>query len=154
VPPVPKPKPKEKKGIKRIDRMSKKDLPKWRKKAIDLAKKIVRKTINECEWCGKKDRKMDGAHIIPVRFAAVAADLDNILCLCASCHTLSSNSCHENPVLFTRWLDSYAPGRFERLWERARPIAEMTAQDWMEKFKKLEEMYKGVNNAGKNPPPA
>lgn len=117
----------------------KKDLKKYKKKSIDLAKKIIRESINQCEWCGKRGVKFDGAHIIPVRFNATAADLDNILCLCSHCHTLSSHSCHENPVLFTRWLDSYAPGRFYKLWERAREITDFTAQDWKNKYDSLKD---------------
>lgn len=115
----------------------------YKKKSIDLAKYIVRKKVNACEWCGKKNVKFDGAHIIPVRYSAVAADLDNILCLCSRCHTLGSDSCHDNPVLFTRWLDSYAPGRYENLWIRAREIGDNI--DWEQKYNELKKLRDELN---------
>ena len=135
--PAPKPSMAGKKKRKPISKVSKKERTRWKNKAITLAKKIVREKINECEWCGKKNAKFDGAHIIPIRFSATAADIDNILCLCAGCHTLSKNSCHENPVLFTRWLDVYAPGKFEALWEKAKQITDITAVEWKEKYEAL-----------------
>ena len=142
MPPVPKPT--KSKKCKRVSILtaSKKDRAKYKKKAINLAKKIVREKINECERCGKKGVKFDGAHILPVRYSSVAADVDNILCLCSGCHTLSSDSCHRNPVSFTRWLDSYAPGRYERLLERARETVDLTAQDWKEKYESLNQTAK------------
>lgn len=115
----------------------------YKKKAIELAKYIVRKKVNQCEWCGKVGVKLDGAHIVPVRFSSTAADIDNILCLCSGCHTLSRNSCHENPVLFTRWLDVYAPGRFTRLWEKAQIIGDNI--DWESKFKELEALKESLS---------
>ena len=139
------PKPEKKiKQKKVINKVSPKELTKWKNKAITLAKKIVREYVNQCEWCGKKAVKFDGAHIIPVRFSATAADINNILCLCSGCHTLSGNSCHENPVLFTRWLDGYAPGRFEALWEKARQITDMTAADWKDQYLALKEKAIGL----------
>ncbi len=122
---------------KRINKVSKKDRTKWKNKAINLAKKIVRERINECERCGKKSGKFDGAHILPVRYAATAAEIDNILCLCAGCHTFSNDSCHRNPVSFTRWLDSYAPGRYERLLEKVRSTTQLSAEDWKLKYEAL-----------------
>lgn len=115
----------------------------YKKKAIDLAKYIVRKKINQCEWCGKKGVKFDGAHIIPVRFSCLAAEIDNILCLCSGCHTLSNNSCHNNPVHFTRWLDNYAPGRYDKLLERAIAIGDNI--DWESKYQELKALKESLN---------
>lgn len=108
----------------------KKDRLKWKKKAITLAKKIVREKIGYCECCGSHNRKLEGAHIIPVDFEGTAADVENILCLCNRCHKHDKNSAHMNPTWFTEWLDNYAPGRKQILWEKAKVTTNYSAVEW------------------------
>jgi HNH endonuclease len=120
----------------------KKDRRKWKKKSIELAKYIVRNKIGYCECCGSKNRQLQGAHIIPVDFEATAADPENILCLCSRCHIHDKYSAHQHPTWFTEWLDGYAPGRKEKLWEKARPTTNYSAVEWKEIYDKLDALQK------------
>ena len=87
--------------------------------AIKLAKQISKTRQNyECEKCDKtlaRGWQMHGAHIMPVTWAKTAAMPENILCLCASCHSMGSNSQHQDPIPFSRWFDAKWPGRYDEL---------------------------------------
>lgn len=89
---------------------------------VKLAKKIVRDYSGKCEMCGKKKSagwQLHGSHIIPVQFGHTAADTDNILCLCASCHSMGRESMHQNPIKFALWLGENFPGLYETLKEKS-----------------------------------
>lgn len=93
----------------------------YKKKAIELAKKIVRQK-GYCEWCGKTPTKpgfLHGSHIMSVRYANTAADLDNILCLCYYCHMYRW---HKNPFESTEWFNTKWPGRYDELNKKAQKI--------------------------------
>lgn len=55
-----------------------------KRKADLLASKIVR-SRGHCENC-QSTRDLQCAHIISRRYANTRTDLDNLLCLCATCH--------------------------------------------------------------------
>jgi hypothetical protein len=102
----------------------------YRKKAIELAKKIVREKVNQCQWCGKlPDRPgfLQGAHIMSVRFNATAADPENIMCLCYYCHLYRW---HKNPFESVDWFKSKWPGRYEKLNAKAQKITKYKESDW------------------------
>lgn len=88
---------------------------------ILLAKKIVKEKANyTCVKCGRKDKQLQGSHIYPVgRYGAMAADTDNILCLCAGCHMWSNDSWHENPLESAEWFHQKYPERYQTLKERS-----------------------------------
>lgn len=91
--------------------------------AIKLAKQISKTRQNyECEKCDKtlaRGWQMHGAHIMPVTWAKTAAMPENILCLCASCQSMGSNSQHQDPIPFSRWFDAKWPGRYDELRQLA-----------------------------------
>ena len=105
---------------------------KYRKKCIELAKKISKERANYiCEKCGRSKKQgwqMHGAHIIPVNYSGTCADPYNILCLCAACHSIGGKSAHQNPVEFSRWLDNRFPDRYDKLWLIANSINKI---DWI-----------------------
>lgn len=113
----------------------KRDKKKIKKKCIELAKRIAKEKANYiCEKCGRSKMqgwRMHGAHIIPVEFGNTAADPDNILCLCAKCHSIGRESAHENPLEFSRWFEKKIPGRYDRLRLKARY---KTKINWFDKY--------------------
>ena len=119
---------------------------KFKKKAIELAKKIAKDRAGwKCEKCGRSKKQgwqMHGAHIIPVEYANTACLIENILCLCAKDHSIGRDSAHENPVPFTRWLEKKYPGRYDKLWEIARKVKPIYSTEWEEKYKTLKELDK------------
>lgn len=108
--------------------------------AIDEAKKYVKTLHNyTCEKCGNKGRQQHGAHIMPVTWAGTAADTDNILDLCSTCHSVGRESAHEDGVQFARWLEEKFPGRYDRLREKAVKYATnpFPKIDWKEVRKEI-----------------
>ncbi len=120
---------------------------KFKKKAIELAKKIAKDKAGwKCEKCGRTKRQgwqQHGAHIIPVEYGLTACVVENILCLCAKCHSMGRDSAHENPVPFSRWLEEKYPGRYDKLWEIAREVRPIYSSEWEERYKSLKTLAKG-----------
>jgi len=108
-----------------------------RTKAIDQAK--LRAKERDSYTCQKNPNhtgQMHGSHIIPVGAGGIiAADPDNIITLCASCHKLAGDSWHEAP-LEQQWFHKKFPGRYDRLKAKheTRPIKKY---EWQEIYDKL-----------------
>lgn len=113
---IPKPQHKRRKKIKR---KSQRKIGKVI--CVKLAKKITRCKTDKCEKCGKfcTGKGKHAAHIIPVDFGHTAADLRNLLVLCAHCHVFGNAACHNSPIHFEQWLSGYAPGLKEILLQEA-----------------------------------
>jgi len=69
----------------------------------DLVKRIVL-ARGRCEWCGMSDKQLHHHHIITRNSKAYRHDLDNIVCLCAGCHTMSPCSAHNDRTAFVNWI--------------------------------------------------
>ncbi len=114
----------------------------YKKKAIELAKKIVR-SQGYCDKCGSTTRQLHGSHVFSVRHEATAADLNNIICLCAYCHVLSKDSWHEEPIENAEWFKKKWPGRFERLLKKSQELCNFTQEDWKLLYEDLK-MYEAL----------
>lgn len=81
---------------------------------------------------------------MPVTWAATAADPNNILCLCAGCHSMGPNSAHQNPHKFVRWFEDTFPGRYDELEHKATEYSrtKFPKIDWEETYLTLKELYK------------
>ena len=112
----------------------------YKKEAIKLAKEIA-KTRDKytCQRCGKKNCKIDGSHILPVTYGQTAANPDNIIALCVSCHTLNKDSWHQNP-LGQDWFHKKYPGKYEKLRKLALPNKPIKKYEWEVIYKKLKSM--------------
>lgn len=87
---------------------------KWRKKAMKLAKEIVR-SKGYCEWCKRENRLLHGAHIISARKTPTCADLDNIISLCYNCHLHKWHGGPWEAIEGKQWFETTWPGRYQRL---------------------------------------
>src|SRR3990167_4049610 len=81
-----------KKAKRFVKRVTVKSSNWWRKKCVEIAKKKAKELVNyTCEHCGrtKKDGwQIHGSHIYSEGvYKSMSADVDNILALCATCHT-------------------------------------------------------------------
>ena len=101
----------------------------------DLVRAINKYTCEKCRRVGKKGAdglQMQAAHIVGRRNAGTRYDLNNILCLCSSCHRHFT----ENPLEFSAWL-------YEYMGEDK--VIEIRAKGWrVHKWKagEKEELYK------------
>lgn len=118
---------------------------KIRKKAVTLAKKIIRTQKKfTCEYCGKSEPFVatHGAHVYEERtYRAMSADLDNILCLCFTHHLGSWNakepSWHGSPMEMIDWFKETYPERYIKLKLRAREKIQEDATYWTAKLTEL-----------------
>jgi hypothetical protein len=63
--------------------------------------------------------------------------LDNLLCLCASCHFWS----HKNPILFTEWVKKFlGEDKYQVLKEKHNQVIKYTLEDLQSKLTILEQM--------------
>jgi 5-methylcytosine-specific restriction endonuclease McrA len=89
-----------------------------------------------CEHCGSK-KTLQTAHIFSRTYNATRWDLDNLLCLCASCHWFF----HKNPVLFGEAVRKYlGKEKYELLKEARNQITKFTLEDLQIKLKVLESL--------------
>jgi len=56
-----------------------------------------RNKVGCCEWCGRRDMRLELAHIVSRSVRKLRYDRDNCLVLCSGCH----RKAHSNPPLFT-----------------------------------------------------
>ena len=126
---------------------------KARKKAVTLAKKIAVLLDKEiCQHCGRSKLdgwQMHGSHIYPEGvYKSMSADVDNILCLCATCHTggfwknSQKPSWHEDPCYFVFWFDRKYPERSENLRLRSQVPKSCDLMFWQDKYQDLKDQLK------------
>lgn len=136
------------------------DKSKTRKDCVTLAKKIVRIQSNfTCEYCGRKEPEIQthGSHIYSEGVhRSMSADLDNILCLCATHHMASSPwnrathwSWHGSPIEAMEWFKEKFPDRYKKLKIRSQKCVQ---ENWEKKLVELKKILKSLdeNKAHKN----
>ena len=73
-----------------------------KRKADKLFSNFIR-SKGFCEWCGKKNCRLETAHIFSRRFLITRWEPINAVCLCSACH----RKAHDKPPYFTAWLNEY-----------------------------------------------
>ena len=128
---------------------------KKRKTCVKLAKQIACSIAGyKCEHCGKTKQngwQMHGSHIHPEGvYKSMSADVDNILCLCATCHVggfwKNSNkpSWHEDPMYFVEWFKNKYQKRYVELEERKKKSVQLSEEYWNKKHNELKEIWKSL----------
>lgn len=121
-----------------------------RQKCIELAKKLAKERDSyTCQkpGCGRSKAAGDqihAGHILPVTYGLTAANPDNLIALCARCHTLSPYSWHQNPIENAAWFNLKFPGRYERLRKIAVPSRPIKEAEWKEILANLKVRYTTV----------
>ena len=90
----------------------------WRKKAVELAKKIAKERDGYvCQRCNKevKGANAHGSHVFTAKaYPSISADPLNIKCLCYYCHF---NWWHKEIMEAKDWFIKKFPERYEYLLE-------------------------------------
>jgi len=121
----------------------------WRKKASTLAKKIARMKVGyQCAYCGKGEpfNQTHGSHIYSEGvYKNMSADVDNIMCLCASHHSVvpgrgvSSWNWHAHPGESWEWFMENYPELHQTLKKRTQDT--MMIVDFEKKYKELKDIF-------------
>ena len=111
------------------------------KKLDSLWAEIIRNAAGRCEHCGKT-QYLNAHHIFSRSKYVTRWDVDNGICLCSGCHTLSSDfSAHKTPVEFVEWLYQYKGEDF--INELRRKSHKTYKPDRDKIFKELTRIQKG-----------
>jgi len=109
-----------------------------RNKLDKICSQIVR-ARGICASCLKKEN-LQCCHIYSRTYNATRWDLDNLLCLCASCHFYF----HKNPLEFANFVKEYCNDeKLAMLHEARNQITKYTTEDLEIKLKILTEMAEG-----------
>lgn len=98
--------------------MTKKPSRKMLKNKADKLWSLAIRARGACEKCGRTPPEvtLQGAHIVPRRYLKVRFDLDNGLCLCASCHGYFTHF----PIEFDLFVNEHVgETKYRELRERA-----------------------------------
>ena len=105
-----------------------------RNKLDKICGEIVR-ARGKCQRCGSKNT-LQSCHIFSRIYNATRWLLDNLLCLCASCHFWS----HKNPILFAEFVKKLlGEEKYELLKEARKQITKYTIEDLQIKYNILKE---------------
>lgn len=146
-----------KRGNKPSRRKSKNPAVVLIKKCSTLAKLIARKLKNfTCEYCERQepDIQTHGSHIYNEGVhESMCADVDNILCLCATHHMAAGYwnradhwSWHNSPAEAMDWFREKYPERAEILKLRAREIKTCDLIFWEKKWIELKAIEESLPN--------
>jgi hypothetical protein len=115
-----------------------------RNKLDKVVSKIVR-ARGKCQNCGSI-KSLQAAHIFSRIYNNTRWDLDNLLCLCASCHFFF----HKNPLEFAHFVGEE---KYQLLKEARNQITKYSTADLELKFKVLEDIWKTLSASAVVLPP-
>jgi len=118
-----------------------------KKKCDKLWSEAVKIEYNyECQYCWKKEH-LNSHHLFTRARNSTRFDIDNGICLCSWCHTLSSNfSAHQTWLEFFEWLE-WIRGRdwIDKLSKKSRGIVDITPDLIKEHIKNLQNFINKYN---------
>jgi 5-methylcytosine-specific restriction endonuclease McrA len=85
------------------------------------------RSLGYCERCGNK-KTLQPAHIVSRKNKTLRWDLNNILCLCSSCHFWS----HSDPLGFSLFIETKFPTKYEYVMKNKNRLSHQTAKDYKE----------------------
>ncbi len=114
-----------------------------RNKLDKICSEIVRKR-GKCEHCNSK-KNLQCCHVFSRTYNNTRWGLDNLLCLCASCHFWA----HKNPILFGEYVRQYLGSiKYDLLKEKHNLITKYTTGDLQIKYQVLKTLLEGQINGG------
>lgn len=105
---------------------------------LDIICSLIVRSHGQCVKCGQGDyEKLQCAHIYSRTYRSVRWDLDNLLCLCASCHFYS----HRNPLIFAEFVRNYlGEFKYEALKFKAVSLKQWKLCEMLDYYNALEEL--------------
>lgn len=109
-------------------------------KADKLFSLIVR-SVGSCQACGEnRYEQLQTAHIISRRYNNTRCDLDNAICLCASCHRHFT----DHPVKFGEFVMRHRPNQYAALVVTSQKVAKV---NWDDELVRLTAIWKEIEAA-------
>lgn len=103
---------------------------------LDRLCSLIVRGKGKCERCGSREN-LQCCHIFSRIYNATRWLLENLLCLCASCHFFF----HKNPVLFGEWVIKHlGEEKYEDLKEAKNQITKYTTEDLQIKLNVLQSL--------------
>lgn len=91
--------------------MKKQDQRKWN----ELSRRL-REEHPYCSKCGRTGCRLNVHHILPKKlYGDLVFDEQNLIVLCAKCHSFGRGSAHKDGMAFAIWLANNFPERMEYL---------------------------------------
>lgn len=105
---------------------------------LDRLCSLIVRGRGKCERCGERNyEQLQCCHIFSRIYNATRWLLDNLLCLCASCHFWA----HKNPILFAEWVKKHlGEEKYETLKEAHNQVTKYTTEDLQIKLRILTEL--------------
>jgi hypothetical protein len=141
--------------------MKKKTATYYRKKCVDLAKRIVRhKSGYRCVYTSPDGQKCSqgeangkqthGSHIYCENaHKSISSDLDNILCLCSGHHVGMGNvtpNWHKDPKEMMEWFEKTYSERGKKLKDKKNKNIHMGLFEWKKRYEFLKEEWNKLIN--------
>lgn len=113
----------------------------WAKRADRLWGELIHLRDRCCQFCGKRDGKLDAHHICVRTFKATRFEPDNGILLCFRCH---QDIAHGDPFTAVLHYERLRGDRYRELREQAYAGAKHTVQDLRDICAELEAAIKDV----------
>jgi len=117
----------------------------WDDRAMTLWGEIVR-TKGTCEKCGRVGR-VEAHHLITRAVKSLCHKIENSIALCFHCHRVEPGSAHEDPVVFTQWLNNVKPDQYQWVMENKHKIRK---PDFKQAYEDLVEIKRLSEQAAPN----
>ena len=104
----------------------------WEKKCDKLIKQLCL-SKGHCERCKATDKQLHHHHLISRVVKTYRHCPENVMCLCASCHTMAPWSAHNDATGFREWLKT--TDRWEWYENHTVKSVEVIANQEIEKYK-------------------
>ena len=143
-------------SVMKTKKVKLKSLPAIKRRIFKLVSLICRERAgNICECCHQpkgyllngKPQRMECHHIFSrsIKNSPMKFDLNNLICLCTSCHKTGSVSAHKNPVVFAEFLRVNKPNQYQYILDHYldtidledRVVLEKIEADLLEEQKRL-----------------
>ena len=113
----------------------------WSKRADRLWGELIHLRDKQCQFCGKRDGKLDAHHICVRTFKATRFEPDNGILLCFRCH---QDIAHGDPFTAVLHYERLRGDRYRELREQAYAGAKHTVQDLRDICAELERAVRDV----------
>ena len=105
------------------------------KNKLDRLVSLIVRSVGQCQRCGNAEyEKLQCCHIYSRTYNSVRWDLDNLICMCASCHFYT----HKNPIEFSEFVTKHLGA------EKYQQLKMRRNSEFHYKIHDLEDLYKSL----------
>lgn len=100
---------------------------------LDKAWSLAIRSKGACEVCGSV-KFLNPHHVVGRRNYRLRWELFNGVCLCSGCHTMRSNSAHQNPIWFEGWLKDNRAEDYDLIKSTMYEIKKWSVEEMIDKL--------------------